>query len=225
VTPPSATTPPAATPSASPNDSAGEEQRQVSLRPGDSGKQVRELQTRLTSLGYWLGRPDGDYGHLTQQAVLALQKAAGLNRDGVFGPQTRAALYEAAQPQPRRTVGSGLEVDLDRQLALYVKNGVLTLVLNASTGSGGKYLQQGVEQVAITPTGKFTVFREVDGMDPGPLGPLWRPKYFVGGVAVHGYTNVPAYPASHGCIRVSDPAMDHLWASAALPIGSSVWVY
>lgn len=58
-----------------------------------------------------------------------------------------------------------------------------------------------------------------------PLGVLYRPKYFVGGVAVHGYPNVPPYPASHGCVRVTNEAMDWLWAKAALPIGGRVWVY
>jgi len=112
-----------------------------------------------------------------------------------------------------------------RQLLLYVRNGVPRLIVNASTGSGAKYFQGGVEQVAITPTGRFTVFREVNGQDNGSLGQLWRPKYIVGGVAIHGYSSVPAYPASHGCVRVSASAMDHLWNSAVLAIGSSVWVY
>ena len=195
------------------------------LRPGDRGPQVRQLQQRLISLGYWLGVPDGKYGDLTRQAVLALQKAAGLTRDGVLGARTRAALHQQVQPKPHRAVGSGVEVDVGRQLLIFVMNGVPKLILNASTGSGATYFQDGVEQVAVTPTGRFTVFREINGQDTGPLGPLWRPKYIFGGVAIHGYSSVPAYPASHGCIRVSNSAMDHLWSSGALPIGSSVWVY
>lgn len=195
------------------------------LRPGASGEDVLELQRQLTSLGYWLGPPDGNYGLLTEQAVMALQKAAGLSRDGVFGSRTRTALHHRVQPQPQRHDGSGIEVDLRRQLLIYVQDGAPTLIVNASTGSGAHYLQNGADQVAITPTGKFTVYREVDGQDNGPLGSLWRPKYIVGGVAIHGYSSVPIYPASHGCIRVSNAAMDHLWSSALLPIGSSVWVY
>jgi lipoprotein-anchoring transpeptidase ErfK/SrfK len=54
---------------------------------------------------------------------------------------------------------------------------------------------------------------------------LYRPKYFHGGVAVHGYTSVPATPASHGCVRVTYAAMDHLWAADLLPIGTPVQVY
>ena len=31
------------------------------------------------------------------------------------------------------------------------------------------------------------IARQVDGYDQGPLGTLYRPRYFYGGVAVHGY--------------------------------------
>lgn len=195
------------------------------LRLGATGLAVQKLQRQLVSLGFWLGEPDGVYGHLTEQAVLALQKAAGVSPDGVVGPQTRTALRDGIQPQPRRVVGSGVEVDLLRQLLMYVRNGEPTLIVNASTGSGATYRQFGVEQVATTPAGRYTVYREVDGSDVGPLGELWRPKYIVGGVAIHGYASVPSYPASHGCVRVSLDAMDHLWASGVLPVGGSVWVY
>jgi peptidoglycan hydrolase-like protein with peptidoglycan-binding domain len=50
------------------------------LELGDSGPAVVALQTRLSRLGYWLGRADGTFGLTTQQAVYALQKAAGLTQ-------------------------------------------------------------------------------------------------------------------------------------------------
>ena len=63
-------------------------------------------------------------------------------------------------------------------------------------------------------------------LDHGPLGVLWRPKYFTwSGIAIHGYTSVPPYPASHGCTRVSNAAVDWMWANNILPIGLTVWVY
>ena len=43
---------------------------------------------------------------------------------------------------------------------------------------------------------------------PGSLGTLYRPKFVIGGVAVHGVPRVPDYPASRGCIRVTNAAMD-----------------
>jgi hypothetical protein len=43
---------------------------------------------------------------------------------------------------------------------------------------------------------------------------------------VHGYPDVPPpYPASHGCVRVTNAAMDWLWSSGNLLVGQPVWVY
>jgi hypothetical protein len=42
---------------------------------------------------------------------------------------------------------------------------------------------------------------------------------------VHGYSSVPAYPASHGCARVSTAAMDMIWANQLMPRGATVLVY
>jgi lipoprotein-anchoring transpeptidase ErfK/SrfK len=36
---------------------------------------------------------------------------------------------------------------------------------------------------------------------------------------------VPAYPASHGCVRVSVAAMDMIWEQDILPRGTTVVVY
>jgi N-acetylmuramoyl-L-alanine amidase len=186
---------------------------------------VLAAQQRLAELGYWVGTPDGSYGPQTEQAVLALQKAAGLARDGVLGPRTRSALTAGALPRPRTTSGSAIEIDLGRQLVLVVTGGRLRFVLSTSTGSGQQYTSQGVTSVATTPRGRFAIFRQVDAMDIAPLGELWRPKYFTGGYALHGSTSIPAYPASHGCARISNAAIDMLWSGGLAPIGRPVWVY
>ena len=80
----------------------------VGLQPGDVGPAVEALQMYLSSLGYWVGPPDGTFGDSTQQAVWALQKAAGLSADGVVG-KTAAALEAGVVPEPRgvRLCGRG----------------------------------------------------------------------------------------------------------------------
>ena len=55
---------------------------------------------------------------------------------------------------------------------------------------------------ANTPSGRFTYTEYRDGWDKSPLGQLYNPFYFNGGIAVHGYESVPTYPASHGCTRI-----------------------
>ena len=186
---------------------------------------MSSLQARLVSLGYWLGTTDGSFGFLTEQAVLAVQKAAGLPPDGLVGPLTQQALAAGVRPVPRSTAGSHIEVDLGRQLVLIVSSGRLEAVLNTSTGNDQPYALNGAVYTAVTPAGHFTIYRRVDGWDTSPLGLLWRPAYFVAGVALHGYEDVPARPASHGCVRVSIPAIDWLWATGRATVGTEVWIY
>ncbi|MFC3382926.1 L,D-transpeptidase family protein [Couchioplanes azureus] len=196
------------------------------LRTGSKGPEVLALQQSLTKLGYWNGRADGTFGSLTQQAVFALQKAAGLTRDGVVGPKTRKALDEGVRPRARSDGGRVVEIDKKRQLLMLVDDGEVTQTFNTSTGSYERYeTTGGGTAVAATPDGKFKVYRQIDGWRNAPLGMLWRPKYFNGGIAVHGATSVPPYPASHGCARLSISAMNHLWGGDEIPLRTRVWVY
>jgi lipoprotein-anchoring transpeptidase ErfK/SrfK len=196
------------------------------LEAGEHGAEIGGLQVRLSDLGYWLGTPDDSYGQLTRQAVMAFQKAQGLGRDGVAGPATLAALETATRLVPREPSGSHIEIDLDRQLLLVVLDGQVRWVLNTSTGNGEAYAAPGGgTAVATTPRGSFAVEREIDGLREAPLGTLYRPKYFHGGIAIHGAGQIPAQPASHGCARVTNAAMDLLWSSGATTLGTPVVVY
>jgi peptidoglycan hydrolase-like protein with peptidoglycan-binding domain len=219
------TTPPATTQVTTTTTSPPTPAPQPRLAIGDSGATVLALQQRLTALGYWLGTPDGTFGDATQQAVYALQKVAGISRDGVVGPDTWAALDRGVLPRPSSTKGDVIEVDLESQLVLFVSNGRLRTVLNTSTGGGYRYSEDGESALALTPRGQFTIYRQVDGMVTDPLGQLWRPKFFDDGFAIHGDSFVPPYPVSHGCVRVSNEAIDWIWSQNLAPIGTAVWVY
>ncbi len=198
----------------------------TTLRPGATGPEVLALQQALRSLGYWLGTPDGTYGGLTVQAVMAFQKVEGMERDGIAGAATVAALADASRPSPASSGGDLIEVDKARQVLFVVRDGAVRWVLNASTGTEEPYWVDGRTEMADTPAGHWQVAWVVDGLDVGELGGLYRPRYFHGdGIAVHGYSDVPAYPASHGCVRVSNAAMDWIWAEGLMPVGSPVWVY
>ncbi|PRY29311.1 L,D-transpeptidase family protein [Pseudosporangium ferrugineum] len=195
------------------------------LKSGAKGDKVVALQQRLTALGYWNGKADGSFGSKTQQAVYALQKAAGLTRDGVVGPKTQQALDQGVRPKAKSRSGRVIEISKKRQLLMLVDDGKVTEVFNTSTGSYEHYEHDGRTYLADTPSGKFTVSRQIDGWRNAPLGMLWRPKYFNGGIAVHGSASVPPYPASHGCARLSVPAMNYLWSSGKIPLKTKVWVY
>lgn len=193
---------------------------------GSRGSAVTSLQTRLNQLGYWLGAVDGSFGPVTQQAVFAIQKAAGIGRDGVVGPISWGKVTAGTRPSWRTRTGSVVEVDKARQLLMIVRGGALSVILNTSTGSGQRYISSsGAWATALTPSGSFRVWYAVNGLDHGKLGDLWRPRYFNGGIAVHGSPSIPTYPASHGCCRVSNSAIDMIWARNYMPMSSSVLVY
>ena len=126
-----------------------------------------------------------------------------------------------------------MEVDKAKQLLFIVVDGQTAWAFNTSTGSGIPYEATNkndptkVEKGdAVTPAGLFEVTRErPEGWWEGDLGQIYRPKYFVGGIAIHGMTSVPNYPASHGCVRLSTQAMDFIWFTGLVPVGTPVWVH
>ncbi|MFF2453520.1 L,D-transpeptidase family protein [Isoptericola sp. NPDC058082] len=203
------------------------EERDKMLEYGDSGERVVALQERLQELGYFIQDADGSFGPATQQAVWALQKAAGQYRDGVVGPKTHAALDDGVRPKARTSSGKAIEIDLDRQLLMTVEGGKVTRIINASSGNGETYEAKGRSYHATTPRGSYAVYMERNGMHESTLelGSMYRPKYFSGGYAVHGSGSIPPYPASHGCVRVSNAAMNWLWDSWGTPKGTPVVLY
>ena len=194
------------------------------LRRGSSGDRVHALQADLGAGGYWCGTPDGGFGHLTEQAVYAVQKTHGLSRDGIVGPATLAALATGHRPAPAGG-GDHVEVHVGRQLILVVRGGATHMVLNTSTGNGEPYEYQGGDYVAHTPAGDFTVwYVDGSGWREGELGELYRPMFYSGDYAIHGSDSIPPWPASHGCSRVSVAAMDMIWAQGLLGMGDRVLV-
>jgi peptidoglycan hydrolase-like protein with peptidoglycan-binding domain len=199
-----------------------------------SGAETVRLQERLLELGFWLQSADGSYGLTTRQAVMAFQKYLGLPADGAVDADTAAFMsYLTEKPHGRADAGSLLEVDKSRQLLFFVIDGTTEWILNTSTGTEIPYettnkndptkIERGT---SVTPAGLHRVNRErPEGWWEGDLGEIYRPKYFIGGVAVHGSNSIPNYPASHGCVRVSVPAMDWIWETGLLPMSAPVWVH
>lgn len=70
----------------------------ATLKLGDHGGAVKELQRALRSLGYTVGTLDGVFGASTQSALIAFQTAHRLTPDGVLGSATHAALLNALRP-------------------------------------------------------------------------------------------------------------------------------
>ena len=203
----------------------GSEEAGDLLKQGSVGRQVEVLQQRLIELGYRPGDPDGRYGAQTASAVLAFEKREGLQRDGQAGPGVMAALESPQGPGPQDTSsGPRIEIDLDRQIAFVIDAAGAVTTINISSGSGRTYDKPGGgTAVAYTPSGEFNVERSIDGIRKAPLGSLYRPLYFHEGWAIHGSPSVPAYPASHGCIRTANVDQDFIFSQIA--IGNPVFIY
>ena len=156
---------------------------------------------------------------------LSLLNQAGIEPDGIVGRLTLLALSRSALPEVLGGSGTRVEVHLATQLLLLVRDGQTALVLNTSTGNGEPYDWYGRQLNAHTPVGDFAVFNTYSpGWQSGPLGDLYRPQYFRGGIAVHGSQNIPPWPDSHGCARLSNAAIDMVWAADLMPVGSRVLV-
>jgi L,D-transpeptidase catalytic domain/Putative peptidoglycan binding domain len=155
---------------------------------------VRGLQLRLWTLGY-LDRGDvsGELDYLTSQALLAFQGWEGLTRTGTVTGQTQVALFGATRPRPTtHRAGRRVEIHRDRGVLLMLEGNDVVRAVHTSTGAGG-----------ATPTGAFRVYRKEIYSWSVPFQ-VWMPyaSYFLGGYAMHEYPDVPAYPASHGCVRL-----------------------
>jgi hypothetical protein len=177
------------------------------LALGARGPSVLALERRLAQLRYALPRVDAGYGFDTYQAVLTFQKVHGLPWTGRVDARVWRALARARVPRPRYR-GTHIEISKGRQYLLAVRAGRVQAAVHVSTGATGN-----------TPIGRFRVYRKVPGWD----WVLWYPMYFLRGFAIHGYPSVPAYPASHGCVRVPMWIAPRLYASN--PYGGTVYVY
>jgi hypothetical protein len=178
----------------------------------DRPTSVRGTQRLLSDLGFLA--PTGVTGLADEEtavAVLAFEKWAGLPRDGLLDERVRATLERTTRPQPLlRRPGKRVEVDLARQIALLIVDDRVERVFHISSGAGG-----------ATPSGSFRVYRKERMSWSVPFS-TWMPwaSYFVGGIAFHAYGSVPAYPASHGCIRMMarDAPLMYTFATHGTPV-------
>ena len=186
--------------------------------------ELREAEARLSEMGYGTGRVDGVIDGVTHNAVIAFQKWEGLKITGSLSRDDYDAIMNATAPQAKDLGYSHVEVDLDRQVLLLTDDeGVVTRVLPVSTGSNRHYSENGMSGLAYTPRGRFRIYSKLSGWKRSPLGLLYYPNYFSGGVAIHGNPSVPREPESHGCIRIPMSAAVEVYRR--LPVGTILLIY
>jgi lipoprotein-anchoring transpeptidase ErfK/SrfK len=185
---------------------------------------IRQAEQKLAELGYWTGPIDGVWDDVSRHALIAFQKVQHARATGKLTRAELNALSVATPPRPRE-LGQHIEVDLARQVLFLVDaEGKVGNILPISSGSGKTFHEKGYPEThAVTPCGHLEVFSRASGWKTSPLGQMYNPLYIVGGIAIHGSLDVPAYPASHGCIRVPMFASQRL--PRMVPNRTPVYVY
>jgi len=189
-----------------------------------SRDEIRQAERWLADLGYWTGPADGVWDDVSRHALIAFQKIQHAKATGRLTRAEYNALSVATPPRPRE-LGQHIEVDLARQVLFLVDaEGKVGNILPISSGSGKTFHEKGYPEThAVTPCGHLEVFSRASGWKTSPLGEMYNPLYIVGGIAIHGSLDVPAYPASHGCIRVPMFAAQRL--PRMVPQRMPVYVY
>jgi hypothetical protein len=160
---------------------------------GSGGMLVRLLQRGLHRLHYVVPR-SGRYDSGTARAVMAYRKVRGMARSYspsaavLRGVLDRRGKFKVRYPRDGRHV----EADISRQVLALIEGSDVKRIYHMSSGA------------PATPTvlGRFRVYRKSPGTNSHGMV---HSSYFIGGYAIHGYASVPAYNASHGCLRVPIP--------------------
>ena len=75
----------------------------TSFKHGDTGAEIKRMQTRLKELGYLNGKADGDFGDATEAAVRYFQQRNNLTVDGKAGQKTLDKLYSSSAKAAKAT--------------------------------------------------------------------------------------------------------------------------
>lgn len=201
------------------------------LRQGSKGPEVEAMERKLGLLRYDVGLVDGRFDGQTWQGLMAFQKLHGLKRTGKFDADTQRELALASVPGGLIPNGGlpRVEVDISRQILMYFDEFGLNRVVAVSSGSNKKYCEiskkSGEENCgdARTPRGNYRIERRIKGKRESDLGILYNPMYFTGGFAIHGSPSIPAYAASHGCVRITNRTAD--WMFEDVKNGTPVYVF
>lgn len=212
------------------------------LSLGMSDPKVALLQVRLAELAFDPGEPDGVFGDATLRAVWAFEKLVlGTKREaatGIVTPEMWDTMTARLEVRPLRSGLSAthVEVYLPEQVAVLFDGDRAALITHISSGEGvewcddvvidnddGTQTTRAICGRSITPGGVYHFERKVDGWRNAPLGRLYNPVYFNYGLAIHGSSNVPNRPASHGCVRIPMHIAEYF--PDRVSVGDAVYIF
>jgi len=205
------------------------------VRSGVSGRETRRLQTRLISLGYLGGAPDGVAGGRTLSAIRAFQSGNGLSADGVAGEKTQKLLFSAGAKRyvkPKKPyllkVSTG-----DQRVYAYTWNSAtnsystLARTMVCSTGLNKTPTPKGTfSGTPVTRWGYFPKFKVWAQYLYRINGPILFHSVLYNSQSENSVIQGSVYKlgskASHGCVRLS--VADAKWIYENCPAGTTITV-
>jgi lipoprotein-anchoring transpeptidase ErfK/SrfK len=176
------------------------------LQPGSKGAKVKALQQRLAALKYYPGAIDSHFGTSTLEAVWAFYEVQRLTPHDYVDSAMKKALAHPRAPKVLVKNGGAnrIEINLYREVLVLYRNNKVQLISHVSTGGHYYFCSPGGGcGYAVTPTGNFRTRVFLRGWVQVPLGEMYNPVFFIGtAYAIHGDTDVPLAPVSHGCVRI-----------------------
>jgi L,D-transpeptidase catalytic domain len=144
----------------------------------------------------------------TRLAIKAFRKTNGMARSFSYRRSIfRKLLMGRGGFKPQHDEGRHVEVDISRQVMSLIEGGKPVHTFHVSTGA------------PATPTvrGKFNFYMKQAGYNSKRM---YFSVYFIRGYATHGYSSVPNYNASHGCVRNPIPFSRFIynWIQIGMPI-------
>ena len=172
------------------------------------GPVARLFNRSLQAQGYHTGTKGSRVTVGTRLAIKAFRKTNGMARTFSYRRSIfRQLLMGRGEFKPRHTDDRHVEVDISRQVMSLVQGDTPVHTFHVSTGAPS------------TPTirGKFRFYLRQAGYNSKRM---YYSVYFRGGYAIHGYSSVPNYNASHGCVRNPIPFSRFIynWVEIGMPI-------
>ena len=181
---------------------------------GERGLKVLLLQRALLAQGF--ATPvTGYYDGATARAVFTFRKTNGLGWDGYATTSVYSLLlrnkgaYQLRYPTAGEH-GKHVEFDWSRQVLVLADHGKPRRTYHVSSGKPS------------TPTVFGTYHFYLKSPGTNSHGMVYS-SYFIGGYAIHGYADVPNFPASHGCLRVPIPNAIQIYNQ--IDLGEPIFLY
>jgi hypothetical protein len=179
--------------------------RKPTIRRGSRGPAVRGLIRKLKQLRFHTPATR-TWDYRMGDVILAFHKSQRMSRTSSLNASTWRRLTLASPMRPKyRSPRNHIEVDKSRQIMMVVRGGKVIGTMHVSTGATGN-----------TPVGKWRIYQKGGSY-------LYKFMAFVGNFGIHGYVPVPAFPASHGCVR--EPMWAAAWTFRHADMGERVIIY